>query len=78
MAMGDLKFYGKENGERNGNVRPYTRAHESEAAKDDPFALHMAKNEQLKGCIWMQSMKMRTIEIRTSSEMGLVSTTLWA
>ncbi|KAL1956151.1 hypothetical protein VTO42DRAFT_7586 [Malbranchea cinnamomea] len=48
MAMGDLRFYGKENGEKRGDWKPYVRAHGSEHAKNDPFALHMADNQQLK------------------------------
>ena len=52
FAQGDLKFYGKENKEsRNGGsdtTGHYVRAHGSEAAKDDPFALHLAANPQLK------------------------------
>ncbi|KAL2113986.1 hypothetical protein VUR80DRAFT_1282 [Thermomyces stellatus] len=47
-ATGDLKFYGRENAERRGETRFYTRAHGSEAAKSDPFALHLADNPNLK------------------------------
>ncbi|KAH7304677.1 hypothetical protein B0I35DRAFT_362828 [Stachybotrys elegans] len=49
-AQGDLRFYGRENAERRGVPASamYTRAHNSEAAAKDPFALHMANNEQLK------------------------------
>lgn len=48
VAMGDLRFYGRENAEKRGETQFYTRAHGSEAAKEDPFALHLEKNEQLK------------------------------
>ncbi|CAM1508612.1 Fc.00g054600.m01.CDS01 [Cosmosporella sp. VM-42] len=47
-AQGDLKFYGKENAEQRGETKFYSRAHGSEAAKSDPFALHMEQNQQLK------------------------------
>ncbi|KAI9149098.1 putative nad-binding rossmann fold oxidoreductase family protein [Paramyrothecium foliicola] len=47
-AQGDLKFYGKENAEGRGVTKFYQRASGSEAAKDDPFALHMDQNPQLK------------------------------
>lgn len=49
-AQGDLKFYGRENAEARGEAasRAYSRAHGSEAAKTDPFALHLADNPQLK------------------------------
>ncbi|KAH8680561.1 hypothetical protein BX600DRAFT_406726 [Xylariales sp. PMI_506] len=47
-AQGDLKFYGKENAEKRGVNKFYTRAHGSEVAKSDPFALHMENNPQLK------------------------------
>lgn len=48
FAMGDLNFYGRENAEKRGVTEFYTRAHGSEAAKNDPFALHMENNEKLK------------------------------
>ncbi len=44
-AMGDLKFYGRENAEERGITKFYYRAHGSEFAKNDPFALHMEGNE---------------------------------
>jgi predicted dehydrogenase len=47
-AQGDLKFYGRENAEKRGVTKFYTRAHGSDAAKDDPFALHMETVPQLK------------------------------
>jgi predicted dehydrogenase len=47
-AMGDLNFYGRENAEKRGVTAFYSRAHGSEHAKDDPFALHMEDNPRLK------------------------------
>ncbi|KAK8058827.1 hypothetical protein PG994_009275 [Apiospora phragmitis] len=47
-AQGDLKFYGRENAERRGATEFYARARGSEAAKNDPFALHLEDHEQLK------------------------------
>jgi predicted dehydrogenase len=47
FSMGDLMFYGRENAEKRGITKFYSRAHGSENAKDDPFALHMKGNPQL-------------------------------
>lgn len=47
-AMGDLRFYGRENAEKRGETRFYSRAYGSESAKDDHFALHLDKHPQLK------------------------------
>ncbi|KAH8663277.1 hypothetical protein BGZ61DRAFT_462817 [Ilyonectria robusta] len=47
-AQGDLKFYGRENAESRGETKFYTRAHGSEVAKTDPFALHLEDYPQLK------------------------------
>lgn len=49
FAMGGLKFYGKQNAEKRGVTRFYTRTHGEENAKDDPFALDLAANPALKG-----------------------------
>ena len=49
FAMGGLMFYGRENAEKRGVTRFYTRAHGSGAVGTDPFALDMAGNPQLKG-----------------------------
>lgn len=49
FAFGDLLFYGRENAENRGETSFYQRATGSEAAKDDPFALHLDSNENLKG-----------------------------
>ncbi|WP_127534606.1 Gfo/Idh/MocA family oxidoreductase [Paenibacillus kobensis] len=48
FAFGDLRFYGRENAEMRGEKHFYQRAFGSEAAKDDPFALHLDQNENLK------------------------------
>jgi predicted dehydrogenase len=48
FAFGDLKFYGKENAEERGVTQFYSRAHGSEVAKSDPFALHLEEHPQLK------------------------------
>ncbi|MBP7402210.1 MAG: Gfo/Idh/MocA family oxidoreductase [Clostridia bacterium] len=48
FAMGDLNFYGKENAEKRGVTKFYTRAHGSGMVGVDPFALDMAGNPQLK------------------------------
>lgn len=46
-AEGDLLFYGRENAEERGVSQFYTRAHNSESAIGDPFALIMEGNESL-------------------------------
>lgn len=48
FALGDLRFYGRENAEKRGVTKFYSRAHGSENAKDDFFALHLEEKEQLK------------------------------
>lgn len=48
FAMGDLRFYGRENAEQRGVSEFYSRAHGSENAADDPFALHLEESERLK------------------------------
>ncbi|AWB47033.1 dehydrogenase [Paenibacillus sp. CAA11] len=48
FAMGDLRFYGRENAENRGVTQFYQRAYGSRAAKDDPFALHLEEHEPLK------------------------------
>jgi predicted dehydrogenase len=47
-AMGDLMFYGRENAEKRGVTAFYARAHGSEHARDDPFALHLEESRTLK------------------------------
>lgn len=46
-AQGDLRFYGKANAEARGVSEFYARCHNSPAAEQDPFALHMKDSEQL-------------------------------
>lgn len=48
FALGDLRFYGRENAERRGVTKFYQRAHGSEIAKNDPFAIQLAENPHLK------------------------------
>lgn len=48
MAMGDLRFYGKENAENRGEPRFYLRGTDDAAAAKDPFALDLKKNAELK------------------------------
>ncbi|MFZ3557662.1 Gfo/Idh/MocA family protein [Streptomyces sp. BH055] len=47
-AEGGLVFYGRDNGERTGLRRDYVRAHGSDAAADDPYAIHLADDPNLK------------------------------
>ena len=47
-AFGDLTFYGRANAEERGATRFYARAHGSDAAAGDPFALDLAGNEALR------------------------------
>ncbi|GAB3237069.1 Gfo/Idh/MocA family oxidoreductase [Glycomyces halotolerans] len=47
FAKGRLAFYG-ENGQRTGHDRGYDRATGAARASDDPFALHLDENPQLK------------------------------
>lgn len=48
FAFGDLLFYGKDNAEQRGVTKFYDRATGHPNAQDDPFALHMDKNDNLK------------------------------
>ncbi|OHD67403.1 MAG: dehydrogenase [Spirochaetes bacterium RBG_13_68_11] len=48
FAFGDLMFYGRENAERRGVTRFYSRVHGSPQAEGDPFALHLEQSEGLK------------------------------
>jgi predicted dehydrogenase len=49
FALGDLKFYGRENAEERGVTRFYERVYGSEAADGDRFGLHLEESERLKG-----------------------------
>jgi hypothetical protein len=46
--MGNLQFYGKQNGQKSGWAREYYRARDSTEANDDPFAIHLEDAEDLK------------------------------
>jgi len=48
FAFGDLLFYGRENAEQRGETQFYERATGNPLAENDPFALHLDKNEHLK------------------------------
>ncbi len=48
FAMGRLAFYGRENAEKRGMTRFYSRATGHPVAQDDPFALHLDRDERLK------------------------------
>ncbi|XID93270.1 Gfo/Idh/MocA family protein [Paenibacillaceae bacterium WGS1546] len=48
FAFGDLLFYGKENAELRGVTEFYDRATGNPNAKDDPFALPLDENDNLK------------------------------
>jgi predicted dehydrogenase len=48
FAYGDLMFYGRENAEKRGMTRFYSRVHGSANAKGDPFALDLEANPELK------------------------------
>lgn len=47
-CLGGLRFYGRENAEKRGVTKFYTRTHGSENANGDPFALHLENSAQLK------------------------------
>ena len=48
FGMGRLGFYGQENGKQSGWAKDYDRALGSEAAKGDPFALHIDADPVMK------------------------------
>jgi predicted dehydrogenase len=48
FALGELAFYGRENAEQRGVTQFYERATGNPIAKDDPFALHLDENVNLK------------------------------
>lgn len=48
FAMGDLRFYGRENAEERGMTNFYERAYGRKAAENDPFALHLDRDETLR------------------------------
>jgi predicted dehydrogenase len=78
FAFGDLSFYGRENAERAGQTKLYSRAQGSKEARNDPFAIHLAKVNSSRRCIWTRSTKMATIVIRVCLETASASKTPWA
>ena len=48
FALGALRFYGAANAAARGESRSYLRAHGSPEAANDPFALHLAAEPELK------------------------------
>ena len=48
FAFGDLLFYGRENAENRGITKFYNRAHGSENAKGDPFAVALEDSDTLR------------------------------
>jgi predicted dehydrogenase len=48
IAMGDLRFYGRENAESRGEPRSYVRGTGDDRVNGDPFALDMNKSPDLK------------------------------
>lgn len=48
MAMGDLRFYGRENAEARGEPRAYTRSTGSATAVGDPFAMDLTADPGIK------------------------------
>jgi len=52
FGLGSLGFYGKVNGQRMGNYRPYSRSTADAAAEGDPFALDLRDGSGLEGLYW--------------------------
>ncbi|NLX08159.1 MAG: Gfo/Idh/MocA family oxidoreductase [Chloroflexi bacterium] len=48
FALGDLQFYGRANAEARGERYPYARYTGQPAAQDDPFALFLDQDDQLR------------------------------
>jgi len=48
FALGDLQFYGQANAKARGESYPYARYTGEPAAQDDPFALFLDRDEQLR------------------------------
>jgi predicted dehydrogenase len=49
FGLGSLSFYGRANAEERGETEFYTRCHGSELAKNDPWAIHIDREEMLRG-----------------------------
>ncbi|ORX40293.1 putative oxidoreductase [Kockovaella imperatae] len=48
FGMGSLAFYGSENGKKSGWAKDYYRARDSKEAENDPFAIHLEDQADLK------------------------------
>ncbi|MCR2558943.1 gfo/Idh/MocA family oxidoreductase, partial [Salmonella enterica] len=48
FAFGELNFYGMHNAEKRGVETFYSRCYGSELAKNDPFAIDLSANEELR------------------------------
>jgi hypothetical protein len=48
FALGDLRFYGRENAEKAGQTKFCSRTHGSKVARNDLFAIYLKETEQLK------------------------------
>ncbi|MCL2376229.1 MAG: Gfo/Idh/MocA family oxidoreductase [Defluviitaleaceae bacterium] len=48
FAMGDMMFYGMKNAEKRGVTSFYDRAHGNAAAKNDPFAIDLAAEDDMR------------------------------
>lgn len=48
FAFGGIMFYGRQNAERRGVTTFYERAHGAKIAENDPFAIHLENDENLK------------------------------
>lgn len=48
VGFGKLGFYGQEAGQRHGWAKDYIRARGNENAKNDPFAIHLEADPELK------------------------------
>lgn len=48
FGMGSLAFYGEQNGAKSGWGREYYRARDTKEANDDPFAIHLEDQQDLK------------------------------
>lgn len=49
FGLGSLSFYGRENGERMGNHRPYVRSTGDPASQGDPFAIDLKDCRDMQG-----------------------------
>ncbi len=77
FAMGDLRFYGRENAEERGVTNFYERAYGRENAQDDPFALHLDRDDALRRCISKPRRKTATSVIVACSARAFRSRMTW-